>query len=240
MESFIEVVDDVPVVSFRNGIMISKIPLDIVVEGLVRLLLDAGQIPSGFGTRAGCLVVLDEGVAEILPAVDGAGRERFEPVESLGTHHDREVGGHDVVVAARSSDGNGVGVQPHLGVRLTVVLLDPGRLEGGRPLNGLEPTGEAVEVIAGLVVVAGSSWTSVAPTAVVLVVGVGVAVFLIVLATSLALGGIALAVMVVDALTQVLLVELEAKVVLVELSIVAVGLCRVVARLGAVGRVVLA
>ena len=70
--------------------MVSEVPLDVVAEGLVRLLLDAGQIPSGFGSRAGCLVVLDEGIAEILPAVDGAGRERFEPVESLGAHHDRK------------------------------------------------------------------------------------------------------------------------------------------------------
>ena len=72
------------------------------------------------------------------------------------------------------------------------------------------------------------------------VVDIGGAVFLVVLATSLTLGGIALAVMVVDTLTQVLLVELETEVVLVDFSIVAVGSCRVVARLGAVGRVVLA
>ena len=76
--------------------------------------------------------------------------------------------------------------------------------------------------------------------AAVLVVGVGDAMFLVVLATSLAFGGVALAVTVVDALTQVLLVELETEVVLVDLSVVAVGSCRVVARLGAVGRVVLA
>ena len=80
------------------------------------MLFDAGQIPSGFGTRAGCLVVLDEGAAEILLAVDGAGREHFEPVEGVATHHDREVGGHDVVVTAHSSDSDGVCAQPHLGV----------------------------------------------------------------------------------------------------------------------------
>ena len=110
-----EVVDNIPVVNLRNGITVSEVPLDVVAEGLVRLLDDAGQIPSGFGTRARCLVVLDEGAAEILPAVDGTSRERFEPVESLGTHHDREVGVHDVIVAARSSDGDGVGAQPRLG-----------------------------------------------------------------------------------------------------------------------------
>jgi hypothetical protein len=109
VEAFIEVVDDVPIISFRNGITVSKIPFDVVTEGLVRLLHDTSQIPSGFGTRARCLVVLDEGVAEILSAVDGAGGKRFEPVERLGTHLDREVGGHDVIVAARSSDSDGLG-----------------------------------------------------------------------------------------------------------------------------------
>ena len=74
MEAFVEVVDDVPVISFRNSITVSKVPLDVVAEGIVLLLFDAGQIPSGFGTRVGCQVVLDKGVAEILPAIDGAGR----------------------------------------------------------------------------------------------------------------------------------------------------------------------
>ena len=142
MEAFIEVVDDVPVISFCNGIMVSKIPLDVVAEGLVRLLHYAGQIPSGLGTQARCLVVLDEGVAEILPAGDAAGRERFKLVESVATHHDREVGGHNVVVSARSSDGDGVAAQSRLGTRLTIVLLNPRRLEGGGPLDGPESAGE--------------------------------------------------------------------------------------------------
>ena len=105
-----EVVDNVPIINLRNGITVSEVPLDVVMEGLVRLLDDVGQIPSGFGTRAGCLVVLDKGAAEIMPAVDGAGREPFEPVEGMATHHDREVGNHDVVVTTSSSDGDGVGV----------------------------------------------------------------------------------------------------------------------------------
>ena len=120
-----EVVDNVPVINLCNCIMVGEVPLDVVAEGLVRLLDDACQIPSGFGTRAGRLVVLDEGAAEILPAVDGTSRERFEPVEGVATHHDQEVGIHDVVVAARNSDGDAVGVQPRIGVRLAVVLLDP-------------------------------------------------------------------------------------------------------------------
>ena len=40
------------------------------------------------------------------------------------------------------------------------------------------------------------------------------------------LGGVALAVTVVDALTQVSLVELEAEISLVDLSVIAVGLCQ--------------
>ena len=69
-----EVVDNIPVINLRNGITVSEVPLDVVVEGRIQLLFDAGQVPSGFGTRAGCLVVLDEGVAEILLDIDGAGR----------------------------------------------------------------------------------------------------------------------------------------------------------------------
>jgi hypothetical protein len=230
VEAFVEVVDDVPIINFRNAITASKIPLDVVAEGLIRLLHNTGQIPSGLGTRARCLVVLDEGAVEILPTVDGASGKCFEPVVSLGAHHDREVGGDDVVVAAGSSDGDGVGAQPHLGIRLTVVLLNPGRLEGGGPLDGPEPTregGEAVEVVAGVVVVARTSWPVVTPSTAVLVVDVGVAVFLIVLASALLLGGVALAVTVVDALMQILLVELEAEIALVDLSVVAMVSCRV-------------
>ena len=64
----------------------------------------------------------------------------------------------------------------------------------------------------------------VASAATVLVVGIGDTMFLIVLAASLLLGGVALAVMVVDAWTQVLSVELEAKVVLFDLLfVVAMG-----------------
>ena len=202
MEAFVEVVDNVHVISFRNGITVSKVPLDVVAEGLVGLLDDAGQIPSGFGTQAGCLVVLDEGAAKILPAVDGASRERFEPVEGMAAHHDREVGSHDVVVAACSSDGDGVGAQPCLGVQLAVVLLDPGWLEGGGPLDGPKPVGEggeAVEVVVRFIVTTQSSQRVVATATAVLVVGVEDAMFLVVLATSLALSGVALKMMVVDA-----------------------------------------
>src|SRR6185295_11302809 len=99
MEAFVEVVDNIPVINLCNGITVSKVPLDVVAEGLIRLLDDACQIPSGFGTQAGCLVVLDEGTAEILPTIDGASRECLEPVEGVATNHYREVGGHDVIVA---------------------------------------------------------------------------------------------------------------------------------------------
>ena len=56
-----EVVDNIPVINLHNSITVSKVPLDVVAEGLVGLLDDAGQIPS------------DEGAIEFLPAVDGAG-----------------------------------------------------------------------------------------------------------------------------------------------------------------------
>jgi hypothetical protein len=239
----VEVVDNISIINLRNSITVSEVPLDVVAEGLVGLLDEAGQIPSGFGTQVGCLVVLDEGAVEILSAVDGADWERFEPVEGVMTHHDREVGGHDVIVVARGPDGNGVGAQPRLGVRLTVVLLDLGWLEGSGPLDGPEPVGEggeAVKVVVGLVVATWSLRRVVAPAAAVLVVGVGDAVFLIIPATSLALSSVALTMTVVDAWAQIFLVELEAKVVLVDLLfVIIVGSCRVVTRLGTVGRIVL-
>ena len=70
MEALVEVVDHVPVINFRNCITVSKVPFDVITQGLGRPLRDAAQIPSTFGARVGCLVVLDEGGAEVLPAID--------------------------------------------------------------------------------------------------------------------------------------------------------------------------
>ena len=53
-----EVVDNIPIISLCNGIMVSKVPLDVVAQGLGGKLGDTG------------LVVLDEGGAEVLLAVD--------------------------------------------------------------------------------------------------------------------------------------------------------------------------
>ena len=75
-----EVVDHIPVINLRNRVTVSKVPFDVVAQGLGGTLHDTAQIPSGFGTRAGCLVVLDEGGAEVLPAVDQAGRKSFKLV----------------------------------------------------------------------------------------------------------------------------------------------------------------
>ena len=82
-----EVVDHVPIINLCNGVTVSEVPLDVVMEGLAGLLGHAGQIPSSFGTRADCLVALDEGGAEVLPAVDGAGRKSLQQVEALADHH---------------------------------------------------------------------------------------------------------------------------------------------------------
>jgi hypothetical protein len=51
VEALVEVVDNVPVINFRNGITLSEVPLDVVAEGLVGLLNDTGQMPSSFWTR---------------------------------------------------------------------------------------------------------------------------------------------------------------------------------------------
>ena len=75
MEAMVEVVYHIPVINLRNRVTVSKVPLDVVMQGLGGKLRDVAQIPSGFGTRAGCLVVLDEGGAEVLPAVNRASRK---------------------------------------------------------------------------------------------------------------------------------------------------------------------
>ena len=96
------------------------------------------------------MVILDEGVAEILPTVDGADRECLESVESLAAHHHPEVGCHDVVVAICSLDGDGIDAHPHLGIRLAIVFLDADWFIGCGTLDGPESVGEggeAVEVV---------------------------------------------------------------------------------------------
>ena len=91
-----EVVDHIHVINLCNRVTVSKVPLDVVAQGLRGKLGDTG------------LVVLDEGGAEVLPVVDRAGRKSFEPIESLTAHHHREVRHHDAVVVVGSSDSDGV------------------------------------------------------------------------------------------------------------------------------------
>ena len=117
-------------------------------------------------------------------------------ISGVTTHHDREVGGHDVVVAVHRSDGDGVGAQPRLGVGLAIKFLDADRLEGRGPLDGSQPVGEgreAIEVVRRVLVVAARLMIAV------VAVGAGYAVLLIVAATSLPLGSIPLAMKVVNA-----------------------------------------
>ena len=69
-------------------------------------------------------------------------------------------------------------------------------------MDGQKPVGEgreAVEVVIGFVVARRSPGRVVASAAAILVDGVGDVVFLVVPATSLSLGGVAFAIMVVDA-----------------------------------------
>ena len=187
---------------------------------ILTLLRDTAQIPSGFGTRASCLVVLDKGGEEVLLAVDRADKKSFEPVESLAAHHDWKVGCHDVVVAVGSSDGDGVGAQPHLGVELAIEFLDADRLEGRGPLNGSQPIGEcgeAIKDVSRVVVIPARLMIAV------VAVGVGYAVLLVVVTASLPLGGIPLAMAVVDEGSKIAAVETGTKIRLVDLLVPARG-----------------
>ena len=67
----------------------------------------------------------------------------------------RKVCRHDVVVAVGSSDGDGVGARPRLGVGFAIEFLDADKLEDRRPLDGSQPVGEggeAVEVVRQVVI----------------------------------------------------------------------------------------
>ena len=196
METLVKVVDNILVINLRNCITVSEVPFNVVAQGLGRLLGDAGQIPSGLGTRTRRLEVLDEGGAKILPAVDRAGGESFQPVKSLETHHYQEVRRQDVVVAVGSSNGDGVGARPCLGIGLTVELLDADRLEGRGPLDGSQPIGEgveAVEVISRVIVVLAGLMI------VVVAIGARCTMLLVIAATLFPLGVVPLTMTVVDA-----------------------------------------
>jgi hypothetical protein len=77
--------------------------------------------------------VVDEGRVEILLAVDGAGLKSLKPIQGLVAHHHWEVSRHDVIVAVGTMHGDGVSVQPCLGVGVTVELVDADWLEHGMP-----------------------------------------------------------------------------------------------------------
>jgi hypothetical protein len=49
------------------------------------------------------------------------------------THHHQEVGRHDVIVAVGGLHGDGVGVDPCLGVGVAIEFVDVDRLERDRP-----------------------------------------------------------------------------------------------------------
>ena len=132
---------------------------------------------------------------------------------------------HDVVVAVRRSDGDGVGAQPCLGVGLSIKLFDADWLEGCGPLVGSQPVGEggeAIQVVHQVVViVTGSAITVVADV-------VGCTMLVVVAATSFPLGVVPLAMTVVDAGSKISAGETVAKVGLVDLFITAMRTHRAV------------
>jgi hypothetical protein len=168
---------------------------------------------------------LDEGGTEVLPAVDRAGRKGFEPVLCLTAHHHREVGRHDVIVAVRGSNGDGIVAQPRLGVGFAVKLLDVDRLEGRGPLDGSQPvgeSGESVEVIRQVVVVVAGS------TIAVVAVGARCAMLLVVAATSFPLSIVPFAMTVVDVGLKIAAAEAIMEIWLVDLLVAVMGAYRVV------------
>jgi hypothetical protein len=67
-------------------------PPDVILEAFPLLWVHLLRSQKTFGVLVGSLEVLDEGLSEVDPIVDGAGRQVFEP----GPHPFREVDGEEL------------------------------------------------------------------------------------------------------------------------------------------------
>ena len=125
-------------------------------------------------------------------------------------------------------------MQPHLGVRFAIELLDADQLEGRRSLDGAQPVGEgeeAIQIIVEVIVdddgVATSRQDEVA-TPVAVAVGTRSAMFVVVAAAMLLFGSVVITMTVVDAGSQILAVKAVAEIGLINLLVVGAGASRVV------------
>jgi hypothetical protein len=83
-EPILEAADDVFVGDVGDGGAHLEETPGVEPQGLIHLLLDLGQIVVSACSDHGSLEVVDEGLLEVLPGVDGVWLEAFKPSEGRG------------------------------------------------------------------------------------------------------------------------------------------------------------
>ena len=93
-----ECIDDIHVNDIREGVAYFGEPMDVILQGLTRLLLVALEVPRIPRTNIGPLEIPDEDPLEVRPVADAVGREEFEPCPNMFPHADGEVLNDEVVI----------------------------------------------------------------------------------------------------------------------------------------------
>jgi hypothetical protein len=124
-EAVLEAVDDVLVGDVCDGGLHLEETPGVGPQGLIHLMLDLGQIVASVCSDHGSLEVVDEGLLEVLPRVDGVWFEAFEPSEGRGFQGHREIECLGGVGSPGDVDGNRVATNPLAWVLLAVILGDP-------------------------------------------------------------------------------------------------------------------
>ena len=78
-----ECTDDVCVDDIREGVALLRKPVDVIPQGLSRLLLTALEVPRVSRADVRPLEVPDEDPLEICPVADAIVREEFEPRSNM-------------------------------------------------------------------------------------------------------------------------------------------------------------
>jgi hypothetical protein len=90
-EAVLEATDDVLIGDVGDGGARLKETLCVRSQGFIHLLLHLGQVVASARPDHGSLEVVDEGLLEVLPRVDGVWLEAFKPREGRGLQSHQEV-----------------------------------------------------------------------------------------------------------------------------------------------------
>jgi hypothetical protein len=125
--------DDICINDVREGIALLGEPVDVVPQGLTRLLFEALEVPGVFGAHVRPLEIPNEDLFELHLATDAVGRQEFEPCSNELPDTDGEVLDNEIIIVRSSGPTSEPKVfQPYTTVRLPSVLGDVGRWSEAR------------------------------------------------------------------------------------------------------------